>query len=287
MLDTGSLRTARRTHRSLNMSDSQFHWLLWLATLFPLQSGCDVRAPSAAFVGQSAPNVGSAPSANEKRPVVPTSVSGFESDHDRLMYLFGRQIADSIDRSMTLRPSEIDFVLAGLADRLHGNRSQVALTSYEPALETVLTSRRSEHLLLEKQRAHAYLDDAARDERAQRTKSGLVYTRIAAGSGRSPLSGESVEAQLRLKLDDQTTVDDPRLTGHPVTVTIGHNLPCLTEGLQLMRQGERARLVCPPELAYGDAGQMPNIPGGAAVSFDVELVAVHSSRRLAIRSNRH
>ena len=38
-----------------------------------------------------------------------------------------------------------------------------------------------------------------------------------------------------------------------------------------MKAGGKARLVCPPALAYGDRG-LPNVPGGAALVFNLELV---------------
>jgi len=47
-----------------------------------------------------------------------------------------------------------------------------------------------------------------------------------------------------------------------------------TEGLQRMKVGEKARLTCPSDLAYGDQGQPPSIPGGATLIFDVELLDI-------------
>jgi len=45
-----------------------------------------------------------------------------------------------------------------------------------------------------------------------------------------------------------------------------------------MQVGEKAVLVCPPEIAYGEAGRPPTIPPGSALVFDVELVGIEAPR---------
>ncbi len=54
-------------------------------------------------------------------------------------------------------------------------------------------------------------------------------------------------------------------------------MPCWGEGLQLMHVGERARLVCPPQLAYGVRGAPPKISPGATLNFEIELLEIEAS----------
>jgi FKBP-type peptidyl-prolyl cis-trans isomerase FkpA len=51
-------------------------------------------------------------------------------------------------------------------------------------------------------------------------------------------------------------------------------IPCWREGVAKMKVGGKARLVCPPSIAYGDRGAPPRIPGGAVLSFEVELLEI-------------
>ena len=51
-------------------------------------------------------------------------------------------------------------------------------------------------------------------------------------------------------------------------------IPCWSEGVGKMKAGGKARLVCPSDLAYGDQGRPPVIPGGATLVFEVELLEV-------------
>jgi FKBP-type peptidyl-prolyl cis-trans isomerase FkpA len=49
-------------------------------------------------------------------------------------------------------------------------------------------------------------------------------------------------------------------------------IKCWTEGVQRMKPGGKATLVCPSDLAYGDQGR-PSIPGGATLIFEIELLS--------------
>jgi len=46
------------------------------------------------------------------------------------------------------------------------------------------------------------------------------------------------------------------------------------QGVVGMKVGESRRLIIPPELAYGDGGAGGVIPPGAALVFDIDLVAI-------------
>jgi FKBP-type peptidyl-prolyl cis-trans isomerase FkpA len=60
----------------------------------------------------------------------------------------------------------------------------------------------------------------------------------------------------------------------PATFPLNGVIPCWTEGVQLMKVGGKAQIVCPPELAYGEEGRPPQMPGGATLVFDVELLEI-------------
>jgi FKBP-type peptidyl-prolyl cis-trans isomerase FkpA len=62
--------------------------------------------------------------------------------------------------------------------------------------------------------------------------------------------------------------------GRPAELQLGNVIKCWTEGLQLMKVGGKARLVCPSYLAYGDEGITGVVPRFATLTFEVELIAI-------------
>lgn len=112
-------------------------------------------------------------------------------------------------------------------------------------------------------------------EDAETTSSGLQYIEIEAGEGPTPETGDIVTMHFTGRLEDGTVFGDSYSQGEPVSTVLGRGqlFPGWEEGLGLMKEGGKMRLVIPPELAFGDQ-QVPGIPPDSTVILDVELVSV-------------
>ena len=86
--------------------------------------------------------------------------------------------------------------------------------------------------------------------------------------------GEKVAVHYHGTLPDGTVFDSSVDRGEPATFPLNRVIPCWTEGVGKMKVGGKARLVCPPDSAYGDRGAPPRIPPGTALVFEVELIEI-------------
>ena len=109
---------------------------------------------------------------------------------------------------------------------------------------------------------------------AVKTASGIAITTLKEGSGASPHKTDSVTVHYRGVLSDGKEFDSSYKRGQPTSFPLNGVIPCWTEGVQTMKIGGRAKLVCPPGLAYGSRGIPGVIPPEATLSFEIELISI-------------
>jgi FKBP-type peptidyl-prolyl cis-trans isomerase FkpA len=109
-----------------------------------------------------------------------------------------------------------------------------------------------------------------------KTPSGLRYSEMAAGQGKEATPGHSVSVHYTGWLPNGEKFDSSRDRNQPFTFKLGAGevIAGWDEGVAGMKVGGRRKLVIPPDLAYGTAGAPPDIPPGATLVFDVELLDV-------------
>ena len=120
----------------------------------------------------------------------------------------------------------------------------------------------------------SYLDKAAAEPGAVKTESGLVYRELKAGTGANPRANDIVKVHYRGTLVDGKEFDSSYARNEPISFPLTQVIPCWREGVQKIKVGGKARLVCPSALAYGENGAPPDIPGGATLIFEVELLGI-------------
>jgi len=106
------------------------------------------------------------------------------------------------------------------------------------------------------------------------TKSGLQITTLREGTGKSPNRRDRVSVHYHGTFENGEVFDSSVDRGKPAVFPLNRVIKCWTEGLQLMKVGGKARLVCPPKIAYGKRGSPPTIPPNATLTFEVELLAI-------------
>ena len=200
--------------------------------------------------------------------------AGLATEDEKLLYTLGMAIAQQITQ-FGITAEELEVVNKGLADAVLGRATQVDLQTYGPKLQAFAEARVSALAAVEKTKSAEFIQQQAAAPGAVTTDSGLVATEITAGTGASPQAGDTVRVHYEGKLRDGTVFDSSVARGTPAEFALNQVIPCWTEGVQRMKVGGKSRLICPAEIAYGDQGR-PGIPGGAALDFEVELLAIVS-----------
>jgi FKBP-type peptidyl-prolyl cis-trans isomerase FkpA len=94
------------------------------------------------------------------------------------------------------------------------------------------------------------------------------------GNGPSPSATDVVKVHYHGMLTDGTVFDSSVQRGEPASFPLNRVIPCWTQGVQQIKVGGKAKLTCPPELAYGERGSPPVIPPNSTLIFEVELLAI-------------
>ena len=106
------------------------------------------------------------------------------------------------------------------------------------------------------------------------TASGLVYESLKEGTGESPKATDTVKVHYKGMFLDGKEFDSSYKRGEPTEFPLNRVIPCWTEGVQRMKPGGKAKLTCPPGIAYGERGAGGVIPPNTTLNFEVELVSV-------------
>jgi len=107
------------------------------------------------------------------------------------------------------------------------------------------------------------------------TPSGLKYQVLKQGTGTvSPKATDTVNVHYHGTLLDGTVFDSSVERGQPISFPLNGVIPGWTEGLQLMKVGDKFRFEIPPNLAYGPNSPSPKIPPNSTLVFEVELLGI-------------
>ncbi len=107
------------------------------------------------------------------------------------------------------------------------------------------------------------------------TASGLKYQVLKKGDGTtSPKASDTVKVHYHGTLLDGTVFDSSVERGQPISFPLNQVIPGWTEGVQLMRVGDKFKFEIPPNLAYGPASPSPKIPPNSTLVFEVELLGI-------------
>ena len=117
--------------------------------------------------------------------------------------------------------------------------------------------------------------DSGQKSEMKTTASGLKYQVLKQGTGTvSPKATDTVNVHYHGTLLDGTVFDSSVERGQPINFALNQVIPGWTEGLQLMKVGDKFKFEIPSNLAYGANSPSPKIPPNSTLVFEVELLGI-------------
>lgn len=234
---------------------------------------CVACQPSSSPSGTAPADKNSAaPTSSPAKP--PASAS---SDEEALYYL-GYTMGMNI-RQFDLNDSEKDSFKRGFLESLTPGAEEPDMQSVGLKIQAFAQKRNEQMAEKNKKLGAEYIEKRAAEKGVEKEPTGFLYKSIQEGEGAQPVMTDRVKVHYTGTLIDGTKFDSsydrkgPDGNAEPALFPLMGVIKCWTEGLQKMKVGGKAQLVCPPELAYGDRSR-PKIPGGSTLIFDVELVEI-------------
>lgn len=213
------------------------------------------------------------------------SVSGFAAitknspQKDQLGYSYGYVMGRT--NADTLKDLNIEAFVQGLKEGAQGKDAALTDEDMAKVLSQYKKQMEAKQLYAYQQLAQqnlksgdAFLAENAKKSGVITTKSGLQYQVLSTGKGKSPKATSRVKVNYEGRLIDGTVFDSSIARNHPVEFQLSQVIPGWTEGLQLMKEGEKARLFVPAKLAYGEVGSGDAIGPNSTLIFDIELLEV-------------
>jgi FKBP-type peptidyl-prolyl cis-trans isomerase FkpA len=201
-----------------------------------------------------------------------------KSEEDKTFYAMGFMLGSNLQK-LELNDQELGALYKGLNDAAKGNKEAVEMQIYQPKISQMFKERMDKVAANEEKKGSKFIEDFIKNNKdAKKTESGLVYQVIKAGSDVKPSETDTVEVHYHGTLTNGEVFDSSVDRGQKITFPLNRVIKGWTEGLQLIGEGGKVKLVIPPALGYGKNGAPPKIPGGATLVFEVELFKVNPKK---------
>jgi FKBP-type peptidyl-prolyl cis-trans isomerase FkpA len=194
------------------------------------------------------------------------------TDEKEALYAMGAILGAKVS-GYALSPKELQIVQRGFADAAANRKLMLRdpdLEEWGPKVEAVVGRRTNPRVAAEKDRGRKVAQQMAKERGAETLPSGVVVVTERQGDGPQPAAADRVRVKYEGRLADGKSFDSSDSAEFPLNQVIS----CWTQGVQRIKVGGKARLVCPSATAYGDQGRPPQIPPGATLVFTVELLGI-------------
>ena len=201
------------------------------------------------------------------------SKKALDKDEYDILYTIGVEVSQQV-KVLGLNAAELQAVQSGFSDNILENQLQVDTSQHRQKLQEWGSKRIEAAAMRYSKQGEEYVKKFLEDPSIKKTVSGALIKDISAGTGKQPTGSSRVKIHYHGTLVDGTVFDSSKDRKEPGEFALGGLIKCWGEGIPQMKVGGTARLVCPPETAYGENGSPPVIPPNSTLIFDVELLEI-------------
>lgn len=183
---------------------------------------------------------------------------------------------------------DIDIISDGMADAIEGKETSLTMEQAATVLQELVVKLQEKQQAAQQKEMEAFakkgesakadgekfLADNKNKPGVMTTASGLQYKIEKAGSANKPTANDKVKVHYKGTLIDGTKFDSSYDRKEPIEFPLNGVIAGWTEGLQLIGEGGKIILYIPYNLAYGENGSAPVIPGYSTLIFEVELLQI-------------
>jgi FKBP-type peptidyl-prolyl cis-trans isomerase FkpA len=205
----------------------------------------------------------------------PPTVKLTPQDVKDAFYAIGQSVGKGVGDSFSPTKEEWAELKKGLMDQVDGKALRVKPEDIQMKARQLERDRREVRHQADLKKNETELAKLAKEPGMQKLPSGVMVKVLTKGTGEQPKPTDTVSVNYKGTLTDGKEFDSSYKRGKPAEFPLNGVIKCWTEGVGAMKVGEKAKLVCPSDLAYGPASPPGSgIPPDSILIFEVELLSV-------------
>ncbi len=210
------------------------------------------------------------------KPAVPAIVpkSVLKTGLDSLSYAIGMNIGANM-KAQGIEKLNYISLNKGIADALKENAKPIMTQEQcNMTIQQKLQEYAAKKNFAVKEEGRKFMEENKKKPGVVVLPSGIQSKIITQGSGIKPTLEDTIKVHYKGTLLDGFEFDNSYSRGEPIEFPLGNLIEGWKQTMVLMPVGSKWQLFIPSDYAYGERGAGANIPGGATLIFELELLDV-------------